>query len=127
VHLDGDLPGDDSILPRLDRWRGLHLLGQHVRYTRTGVLIEAELRIERASVREIPALEFHSFDTQTGQYLLARSTPIRLVVTMPAGDADDDEPRTQTPWYRLLVWPIALLLAVGLLGRLRAFLRSRDR
>jgi hypothetical protein len=120
LEIEGALPADDAALPRLDQWRGLHLRSTRVTRREGGATLEAELRVERATVREIPAVELHSFDPQEARYLVARSAAIPLRVTTGVELAPAEEVYGRAP--RWAFWP---LLGAGL--GLAYLLRRRSR
>lgn len=112
---------DDGALPRLDRLRGLHLVSNSVTREPNATTVRAELRVERATVREIPSIVLHSFDPRDERYLTAASDPIPLLISVPA-DAGRDTDSIQ----RFPRWIAGLLLCVGL-GLLVWFRRRRSR
>lgn len=122
VEIDGPLPQDADVLPRLDEWRGLHLVAQRVTHRGDGASIDAELRVERGTVKAIPAVALHSFDPRTASYLVASSAPIPLHVTATP-DAPPETPN-ETGSQRWLIWTL-LAAAVG--GAIVVTHRSRSR
>jgi len=122
VEVEGELPESNDVLPRLDRWRGLHLSSQRVRRHSGGATIEAELRVERATVRQIPAIELHSFDPTNASYLVARSRSIPLRVITGADLAPAEEAHGRSS--RWMLWP---LLGAGLGLAILFYRRSRAR
>lgn len=114
-------PLEDHALPRLDRLRGLHLVSQSVNRGQDVTELRAELRVERATLREIPSITMHSFDPQTAQYLTAASEPIPLTVSVPLdAGRGADAPRPVPRW---VAW---LFLGAGL-GLAILFKRRRSR
>lgn len=117
ITIRGSANVDQFDTPRLDALRGFHVYGALDDRASDLRTIRYELAVTDAKRNVIPAIEFTSFDPETGQYRVVATKPIELSVRATKPAEEDAS-----------IWPaIWVALIGGTIGVCAGLIRRRSR